>query len=431
MNMKIVILDNYHMQHYSVLFKIAFLRLSACLLLGMLLFACGANYWHRALVKTDYAQVVSKNNLLKAKTYILYQQTKGITNECTQLKKRMDNLEALVSTDKDNVFQVNPNYKQVTVKEEVIGFRVVVLKVMIGNRQLFEYIADKYKQNDLDETRQRVQNFRDNLELIVNTGHLKSKVIVVPLGQDEYVGMIDNLIVFSINKDDAVHQQSDGKTVAENFRDTVQNELWIAKENKMVLGTPVISSIELVDKYSSLKALSTHVEKNLLLCQQYINDNEKKAADNYNKVIVFKSNFDHTPSISPLRYEEVTSPFGYRVHPITGKVQVHSGLDLLANPGTKIRATADGRVAKAGWIGGYGLAVQINHGMGLATIYGHTSQVLVSRGQYVKKGQIIALSGNTGLSEGPHVHYELRKWGIPVDPSPYMNRDIFTAKKDW
>lgn len=379
----------------------------------------------------EYTQTTSQNNLLKAKTFILYHKTKELTQQSTQLKKRMDSLAALVSSDKDNVFQLNPNYKQVSIKEDVVGFRVVVLKLMLGNRQLYEYIADKYKRNDLDETRQRVQNFRDNLEVVVNSGRLNSKINIVSLGDESYIGLIDNLIVFSVNKDDALHLQGESKTIAENFKNILQSELAIAKQNKMMLETPLISSIELVRNSSSLRTLSHSVQKNLLLCQQFMLEDEKKIAENYNNVMVFKSNFDHTPSISPLRYEEVTSPFGYRVHPITGKIQVHSGLDLMAYPGTKIRATANGRIAKSGWIGGYGLALQINHGMGMTTIYGHNSQLLVGRGQYVKKGQIIALSGDTGLSAGPHLHYELRKWGVPVDPSTYMNRDIFTAKKDW
>lgn len=431
MSLSVVIFDSYQLKNHSLVVKVLYLQLLAACFALMIIFSASVYHFRDALVKADYPHTVSSNDLLKAKTFMLYQKTKSLTKTSTQLKKRMDNLEALVSSDKDNIFQLNPNYKQVTIKEEVVGFRVVVLKLMIGNRHLYEYIADKYKQNDLEETRQRVQNFRDNLEVIVNSGRLNSKVAIVPVGDDGYVGLIDNMVVFSVNKDDVVHLQGDSKIIAENFKNILQAELQIAKQNKMMLATPLISSIELVRESSSLKTLSNHVYKNLLLCQQFVNEDEKKVAENYNKVMVFKSNFDHTPSISPLRYEEVTSPFGYRVHPITGKIQVHSGLDLMAYPGTKIRATADGRVMKSAWIGGYGMAIQINHGMGMTTIYGHNSQLLVERGQYVKKGQLIAMSGDSGLSAGPHLHYELRKWGLPVDPSPYMNRDIFTAKKDW
>jgi len=431
MNLSLVIFDSYHMKNHTMVLKIAYVRSIVLVFLGMLMFSFLVWHYQTVLIKEHYLRVVSSNNLLKAKTFVLYEQTKDLTKKSTLLKKRMDNLEALVSSDKDNLFQLNPNYKQVTVKEEVVGFRVVVLKLMIGNRHLYEYIADKYKANDLEETRQRAQNFRDNLDVIVNSGRLKSKIMIVPIGDDGYVGLIDNLIVFSVNKDDSIHLQSDSKVIAENFKTILQSELLIAKQNKMMLATPVLSSIELVRESSSLKSLASHVQKNILLCQQFVNEDEKKIAENYNKVIVFKSNFDHTPSISPLRYEEVTSPFGYRVHPITGKIQGHAGLDLTAALGTKVLATADGRIMKSTWIGGYGMAVQINHGMGMSTIYGHNSQLLVKGGQYVKKGQLIAYSGDSGLSAGPHLHYELRKWGMPVDPSSYMKRDIFTAQKDW
>lgn len=116
-----------------------------------------------------------------------------------------------------------------------------------------------------------------------------------------------------------------------------------------------------------------------------------------------------------------TSPFGYRVHPVLGYARFHSGCDIAAPIGTPIRATAAGRVTCADWMQGYGLAVTIDHGNGVSTLYGHCSSVSVKAGQYVRKGQVVAAVGNTGMSTGPHCHYEVSVNGSKVDPAPYLH----------
>jgi murein DD-endopeptidase MepM/ murein hydrolase activator NlpD len=112
----------------------------------------------------------------------------------------------------------------------------------------------------------------------------------------------------------------------------------------------------------------------------------------------------------------LTSPFGYRRHPITGVYKLHTGVDFAACAGTPIRAAADGVVIISGWNGAYGYAVVIDHGGGVSTLYGHCSSLLVSVGQHVRQGEIIARVGSTGLSTGPHCHFEKRIDGRPVNP---------------
>jgi murein DD-endopeptidase MepM/ murein hydrolase activator NlpD len=112
----------------------------------------------------------------------------------------------------------------------------------------------------------------------------------------------------------------------------------------------------------------------------------------------------------------VTSGFGGRRHPILGYVRMHSGLDFKASYGTPIYAVTDGVIAYAGRKGGYGNFVQINHGSGLASGYGHMSRFATSSGQRVRRGQIIGYVGSTGLSTGPHLHYELYRGGRAVNP---------------
>lgn len=113
----------------------------------------------------------------------------------------------------------------------------------------------------------------------------------------------------------------------------------------------------------------------------------------------------------------VTSGFGRRQDPITGEASTHSGLDVGAPAGTPIRVPAGGVVLSAGPKGGYGNAVEIDHGNGVVTLYGHAAEVLVSPGEFVQPGQEIATVGSSGRSTGPHLHFEVRVGGRPVDPS--------------
>jgi murein DD-endopeptidase MepM/ murein hydrolase activator NlpD len=122
----------------------------------------------------------------------------------------------------------------------------------------------------------------------------------------------------------------------------------------------------------------------------------------------------------PVANPRVTSHFGYRTHPIFGDRRLHAGIDLAASTGTAVFAAKDGVVVTAGWMSGYGNTVIIDHGNALATLYAHNSALSVSPGQTVKRGQRIASAGSTGNSTGPHVHFEVRVKGSPVDPMSYL-----------
>ena len=133
-----------------------------------------------------------------------------------------------------------------------------------------------------------------------------------------------------------------------------------------------------------------------------------------------RSLYAATPAVWPIR-GWVTSPFGNRISPITGMKQFHEGIDIAAQIGTPVVAPADGVVIKADFESGYGNIVELSHGYGLKTVFGHNSQFNVKPGQHVKRGDIIAYSGNSGSSTGPHVHYEVRVNGLPVNPVRYLH----------
>lgn len=117
----------------------------------------------------------------------------------------------------------------------------------------------------------------------------------------------------------------------------------------------------------------------------------------------------------------ITSPFGWRHNPFGGAPDFHPGIDIGVNVGTTVSAAAAGTVIMAQWYGGYGNYILIDHGGGISTGYGHLSRFYVSVGQVVQRGQAIAASGNTGASTGPHLHFEVRKKGKPIDPTPWLH----------
>ena len=123
------------------------------------------------------------------------------------------------------------------------------------------------------------------------------------------------------------------------------------------------------------------------------------------------------PSLNPVG-GGIAAAFGWRTNPWP---EYHKGLDLEANYGTPVHVTAAGTVASAGWDGGFGLKVDVDHGNGYHTWYAHLSRAEVSAGQRVTKGQLIALSGSSGSSTGPHLHYQLMYEGQPIDPQPFLN----------
>ncbi len=125
----------------------------------------------------------------------------------------------------------------------------------------------------------------------------------------------------------------------------------------------------------------------------------------------------------------LTSGFGMRVHPILNQELMHNGIDLAAPEGTGIKAAAPGRVSFSGWGKGYGNMVEVDHGNGLITRYGHNAQNLVELGEQIRAGQLLGRVGSTGRATGPHLHFEVRQGGLPIDPYAMINKEKRLADK--
>lgn len=163
---------------------------------------------------------------------------------------------------------------------------------------------------------------------------------------------------------------------------------------------------EMSKELSQLKGAASRQEASLQMLIEYFEDK--------------RSLYASTPSTWPVR-GWVTSRFGTRISPFSGIEKPHEGIDIAAQTGTPVVSAADGVVIKAGFMTGYGNLIEISHGYGLRTLYAHNSRINVKAGQRVHRGDVIAYAGDSGSSTGPHLHYEVKMNGIPVNPAKYLN----------
>lgn len=236
--------------------------------------------------------------------------------------------------------------------------------------------------NIADSTLVRVQNFEQKLRVLADLDTAGVGGGFGPLPRDEGT-------VFLQGTDAQVSQQ--GTLVASLGGATVHHSSSVAD--------PLELKVDGIHRKASLQEQSLQELYELLKDQRTV--------------------LSSRPSIWPTK-GWLTSTFGYRVSPFTGLRHMHGGIDIAAAIGTEVRAPANGVVTRVGTEPGYGKFLIINHGYGIVTRYGHNSKMFVKVGQKIKRNEVVALVGNTGRSTGPHLHYEIRVNGVPVNPMQYI-----------
>ena len=209
-----------------------------------------------------------------------------------------------------------------------------------------------------------------------------------------------------------------GTLIKENTDSLHQN---IKKINSTLVSLGLTEKILIrdVNKYSNpiVGSVFTPIE-----FDKNISDKYKKLADGLERWNGLRRLNDVLPLGKPVN-SRVTSEYGTRNDPFTGKPKKHRGIDFAGKIGTELLAVAPGRVVSAGERVGYGTTVEIDHGLGFTTLYAHLSQILVSRGDWVRPGTVIGLAGSSGRSTGPHLHYEIRYKGAPFDPTKFIKEE--------
>lgn len=191
------------------------------------------------------------------------------------------------------------------------------------------------------------------------------------------------------------------KKAAEENKKTIESK---KKDQEKVLDAAVSERDRAEQAYRDLVATSQQIEQMLRR-----NQSSKGGSSHGSGAMMW-----------PTDVREITSEYGWRTHPVFGTQRYHSGIDIGADYGDSVRAADSGVVVHSDWLGGYGKAVIIDHGNGISSLYGHNSELLVSEGQQVRKGEIISRVGSTGYSTGPHLHFEVRQDGSPVSPMSYL-----------
>ena len=174
------------------------------------------------------------------------------------------------------------------------------------------------------------------------------------------------------------------------------------------------------DLNSRLKTALIYIEE----ISRKVEFEKTKYAEISNKMIENKQLFESIPAVKPCDGTLSEHGFGMRIHPVLNILRMHEGIDIITEVGTSVCATGKGSIDFIGIKGGYGLCVEINHGFGYTTLYGHLSSANVQLGQKVLRGTVIARTGNSGLSSGPHLHYEVTHDGIKLDPAGFLFDDL-------
>lgn len=253
------------------------------------------------------------------------------------------------------------------------------------------------KVSALENSLERVKTFTTKLKLITNV-EADDRITKLSMGPKPAPGQ-------AVEEFEPMDQRASGETFAQ------QDQIF---SNKKPLNEPAGDvAVEKTDKdYASLVVRIDKAVKETQLKEQSVIDLWESLSER-------QSLLNATPNIKPAR-GWLTSRFGYRVSPFSGKSALHAGLDIAAAPGSPVYAPADGVVVFASYDESYGKLVTVDHGYGVITRFGHLSQIYVQAGQKVNKWDVLAAVGNTGRSTGPHLHYEVRINGTPVDPANFI-----------
>ncbi len=323
-----------------------------------------------------------------------------------QIKKEIQNLDKEIIDIENKILEVE---EQLASKEE---------DIMKTEKELEQAIAKKEAQ--YEEAKQRMVQMYKNKR----SGYIKllfsSDSFSQIISRAEYIKRI-------ANKDESILQEYERQVAAiDNKIVTLEKQkadIQLLHKEQIAIKSTLSSTMQqknqifahLVGEEQQLQAQIKEMEE---ISKQLEKDIQRLLAQQQNNIV-----YAGGPFLWPLPgYYRISSEYNPRNNPISGNYEFHSGIDIPAPYGTSVLAAADGVVITAGWVNGYGNTVMINHGSGLVTLYGHNSSLVVTNGQTVKKGDVIARVGSTGYSTGNHLHFEVRVNGKHVSPWNYIKK---------
>lgn len=342
-------------------------------------------------------ELEEKGEYLRRKIEETKEKEKVAIGKLTQIQRRLYKTQDLLRKNKTNLITTQNDLSNTETQLSELKFDYARLKVEAENRIRQIYQGQRLK---ILETLLKAPNLTDFLDILYY-----QKLLIA---QDKL--LLEKLSTQSREIEEHKEKLAKQKIkIAHIVSDIEGQKRQIAKEHQ--------EQSFLVSKLRTERATYEKAERQLEReSQSLIAEINRLVGDDS-----FSGSF--TPGSGAFSYPvrgRLTSPFGYRRHPIFKVVSFHSGVDLAAPYGTPVMASDNGRVIFNGWYGGYGKVVIVDHGMAFSTLYAHLSSATASRGKSIQKGETIGYEGQTGYSTGPHVHFEVRKNGRPQNPLNYL-----------
>ncbi len=345
-----------------------------------------------------------------------------------ELKNKLDKVNQDVGKTKSELKSVQNQKEGILYEKEQIDNEIE------ENQEELDKINELLKQteNKLDNINKDLKIAEDNVEEQYELFTLRARTMYED-GDVTYLEILLNAKGFSdllsrveIVKEVMKYDSNLLKELAENKKkvEKSKEQIEIEKQNRTKIQNRITSTRkELSEKLTSRNNIIKRLSKQEQEYKDALDEMEaaSKQLENEIKKLQETSQIKYSggrfiwPAQGP-----ITSPFGNRWHPVLGVYKLHTGMDIGASSGASVQAAQDGQVILSGTNGAYGKCIIIDHGDGISTLYGHNSVLTVSVGQKVKTGQVIAKVGSTGLSTGPHLHFEVREKGVPTNPMKYL-----------
>jgi len=374
-----------------------------------------------------YQTVRTVNQLQQNALFNVNETLENAKKEFLTVQKETNYLQYLLGLNPQNAVReikiADIEKQQVTIQKSMLGNRIEKNSVVLNGQTVLEFYEDieDIAGNKLSAEQRSVIAAKKLKYLL--SGKMKKSIKVSQINDDNFKGVLGHSIIFTVNSDDSKYLSIPPEQLALQWAENINQEIKRIAANRKKIN---------MNDFIALPPAGTdkRIHKEILALSDKVVKENELLADIQKEVQQISLHYAQTPSDYPL-LRPISSMYGLRQHPITHRLRFHAGIDFWAWPGTRVHATASGRVIHADWYQGYGYTVRIYHGQGVETLYGHNSKLLVRAGAWVRKGQVIALSGDSGLANGAHLHYEIRKASVPVNPAPYLNMDVLSAAKLW
>lgn len=328
----------------------------------------------------------------------------GENSQADLEKKLIENRDSQLRLD-EQIIELNSKIKEVEEKISATNEEINELDLQINNIKYEISVLENNIENNKDQLAKRIK--------VINSNYSMSYIKIL-LNSSSISDFFNNMyIVKQIVKQDkdVLNELDENKQEIEDKKSQIENKKVEQEELKLLLEKDNESlnndKIEVENLKSELEKEEDELESEI----------EKIASQS---VVNGESQVISSGSWPVPGYSRISSPYGYRIHPIFNTKKMHTGIDIPAPTGTPTVSIDSGKVIFAGIKGGYGKTVMIQHDDGKVTLYAHNSELTVSAGQRVQKGQVIAKIGSTGNSTGPHLHFEVRINGKHVNPVPYI-----------